>query len=244
MGRKEPQSVVPPWTPRDEALRYTCYLAALLAGGHDLSQVAEVFAPFPATNTEDERLWVMGPFLLSDFRSLGDGSWQVTTPMVFGTGALGVGLVAGSLIGGSIAKSRARRAAQMAAIPRWVPIEQGTLYVSQRGFYLHTPRVMRWHWEAVTSAAMVAPATVHLAGNSDNGPISWILQSDWAELVFVSWAYTMHPRHPQLITGEWLPPGWMEHAHYHQRAPEPVPAISPAPPAHNEVASEIEAPPS
>jgi hypothetical protein len=223
MGRQKEAAAVPPWTPRDEVLRYTCYLAALLSGGHSTQDVVEVLAPFPPTNADDEKLWATGPFVLSDFRALGDGSWQVSTPVVFGTGAIGVGLVAGSLVGGSIAKSRARRAAQAAAVPRWVPIEQGQLYLSQYGFYMHTPNVLRWSWSEVTGASVVAPATVHFTGNSVDGPISWLLQSDWAELLFVTWALTIHPRHPQLLTGGWLPPGWLEHARFHHRPPDPAP---------------------
>ena len=42
--------------------------------------------------------------------------------------------------------------------------------------------------------------------------MSWIIQSDWAELLFVAWAVIRHRRHPQLVTGGWLPPGWVERA--------------------------------
>lgn len=228
MGRKAPpQPMVPPWIPRDDALMFTCHLAMLMAGEQDVGHIPEVLAPFPGTNGADERFWASGPFELSDFRALGDGSWQVSTPMVFGTGALGVGLVAGSMIGGSIAKSRARRAARAAAVPRWVPIEHGNLYVSRLGFHMHTPRVIRWNWAGMTGAAMVAPGIVHFTGESAKGPVSWLLQSDWAELVFVSWALAQHPRHPQLVTGEWLPPGWLGHARYHRRTPDPAPGIAP-----------------
>lgn len=238
MGRKAASATVPPWTQRDEALRYTCHLVALMAEGHDFAHLTEVLAPFPTANEVDERLWAGGPFVLSEFRALGDGSWQVSTPVVFGTGALGVGLLAGSLVGGSVAKSRARRAAQAAAIPRWIPVEQGTLYLSQYGFYLHTPRVVRWHWAAITGASMVAPATVHLTGDGASGPVSWLVQSDWAELLFASWALKIHPRHPQLVSGQWLPPGWLHHARFHQRQPDPAPGALPALPGVGEAPSE------
>ncbi|QKV78285.1 hypothetical protein [Amycolatopsis sp. Hca4] len=223
MGQKTAANPVPPWTQRDEVLWYTCYLAALLAGGQSTQDVHEVLAPFPPTIGGDEKFWACGSFVLSDFRALGDGSWQVSTPVVFGTGAVGLGLVAGTLVGGSIAKSRARRAAQAAAVPRWVPIEQGNVYLSQYGFYMHTPSVLRWPWTDISGLSVVAPATVHFSGNSEHGPISWMLQSDWAELLFVSWALAVHPRHPQLVTGGWLPPGWVEHARFHQRAPRAAP---------------------
>ncbi|WET78707.1 hypothetical protein P3102_32435 [Amycolatopsis sp. QT-25] len=232
MGRKKTKSTgPPPWTQRDETLRYTCYLAAMVAGGHDLSRMPEVLAPFPPANADDERLWAVGQFVLSDFRALGNGSWQVSTPMVFGTGAVGLGLVAGSLIGGAVAKSRARAAAQAAAVPRWMPIERGAVYVSAYGFYLYTPQVFRWRWTAMTAASVVAPATVHFTGDSDNGPVSWLLQSDYAELVFVIWALNQHPQHPQLVTGGWLPQGWLQHARAHGKEPDAVAGLVPALPS-------------
>jgi len=94
-----------------------------------------------------------------------------------------------------------------------MPIEHGGLYVSAYGFYLHAARgVFRWPWSAITAAEMVGPAAVHFNGDGERGPISWILRSDWSELVFVLWALPEHPRHPQLRTGAWLPPGWLSWA--------------------------------
>lgn len=215
--------MAPPWTYRDDVLSYTCHLAALMAGDADLGQVEEVLAPFPGRNVAGERFWATGAVVVSDFRAIGDGSWSVSTPMVFGTGALGVGLVAGSLVGGAIAKSRARRAAAAATVPRWVPIAHGALYLSAYGFHLHTPQVNAWHWAGVTGAEMVAPGVVHVTGNGKSGPVAWLIQSEWAELLFVTWANAVHPRHPQLVTGQWLPPGWVEHANWHGRLPAPPP---------------------
>ncbi|WP_409185179.1 hypothetical protein F9C11_13350 [Amycolatopsis sp. VS8301801F10] len=222
MAKKQPSPTAPPWTYRDDVLSYTCHLA----GDADLSQVEEVLAPFPGRNVAGERFWAAGSVVVSDYRALGDGSWSVSTPFVFGTGAVGAGLVAGSLVGGAIARSRARQAAAAAAVPRWVPIEQGGIYLSPHGFHLYTPRVLAWSWNSITGATMVAPAVAHVTGDSKNGPVSWLIQSEWAELLFVTWANAMHPRHPQLVTGQWLPPGWVEHAQRHQR----VPALPPAGP--------------
>lgn len=68
-------------------------------------------------------------------------------------------------------------------------------------------------WRAsVTSATMARPGAVQISGNSEHGPVSWALCSDWAELLFITRALTRHPRHPQLIDGQWLPPGWLDHA--------------------------------
>jgi hypothetical protein len=48
-----------------------------------------------------------------------------------------------------------------------------------------------------------------------------MLTSDWAEPVFVTWALIMHPKHPQLVSGGWLPSRWIEHARsWHRQEPE------------------------
>jgi hypothetical protein len=215
--RRQQRAAEPAWTTRDEVLRYTCMLAGELAAGGPMVSAGEVAAPFPPTLGEQGPLWGSGSFTLHEWRAPGDGSWQPTRTVAFGTGGLGAGLMIGSLLGGVIANSRARRAAEAAAIPRWMPIARGGLYLGHRGFYLHTDRVLAWDWASVTAASMTEPAAVHLSGSSEYGPVSWLLCSDWAELLFVTWALTRHPRHPQLGDGQWLPPGWLDHAHAHQQ---------------------------
>lgn len=140
------------WTTRDDVLQYTCALAGELARGGPMVSAREVAAPFPPTLGEEQPLWAAGPFTLHEWRAPGDGSWQSNQMVAFGTGAVGAGLVIGSLIGGAIANSRARREAQAAAVPRWMPIGQGVLYLSHRGFYMRTPQVLSWDWASVTAA--------------------------------------------------------------------------------------------
>lgn len=228
--RRSRRPLVLPWTKRDEVLLYTCALAWELAAGGPVVSAGEVNASFPPTLGEEQPLWAAGPFTLHEWRAPGDGSWQSNQMVAFGTGAVGAGLVIGSLVGGAIANSRARRAAEAAAIPRWMQIDHGGLYLSHCGFYLHTPKnVLTWGWSSVTAATMTEPAAVHLNGNSVNGPVSWLLRSDWAELLFVTWALNRHPRHPQLVNGQWLPPDWLAHAHAHHKPVQP--AGLPLPPA-------------
>ncbi|MGB7799086.1 MAG: hypothetical protein WBL53_22940 [Pseudonocardiaceae bacterium] len=121
-------------------------------------------------------------------------------------------LVIGSLLGGVIANSRAGCSPPAAG-----------LYLSHRGFYLHTDRVLTWGWDDITTATMAKPGAVQIRGNSVHGPVAWALCSDWAELLFITWALTRHPRHPQLLNGQWLPPGRVDHAHTHH---QPVPLTS------------------
>jgi hypothetical protein len=90
-------------------------------------------------------------------------------------------------------------------------IDQGTLYVTGYGFYMHNAtNLFAWAWSPISTASMVGPGAMQLQGNAEGDRrVSWILRSDWAELVFIVWALTRHPRHPQLIDGTWLPPGWI-----------------------------------
>lgn len=216
MWRKRLSSA-PGWTTRDEVLRYTCVLADELAAGGPVASAGEVAAPFPPALGEELPLWGAGSFTLHEWRAPGDGSWQPNRTVAFGTGAVGAGLMIGSLLGGVIANSQARREAEAAAIPRWTQTAGGGLYLSHCGFYLHTDRVLTWGWDDITTASITEPAAVHLCGNSVHGPMSWLLRSDWAELLFVTWALTCHPRHPQLANGQWLPPGWLDHADRHHQ---------------------------
>ncbi len=220
----------PAWTHRDDALLYTCHLARLVHQAGDLSGLAQVIAPFPAELGPDDRLWASGPFVLREYRALGDGSWQTSGFIAGGTGAFGAGLLAASLVTNAATKNAARARAAADATPRWHPIDHGTLYVGRYGIVLHTPAVLPWTWTEITSATMVWPGGVHFTGTSSRGPISWVLESDWSELVFILWALTRRPTHPQLLGGGWLPPGWTDHAGAHpQTVPPGLPGLTPGP---------------
>lgn len=112
---------------------------------------------------------------------------------------------------GPFTLSESRRAALDAMAPRWTEVDRGILYLSSLGFHLATDRgVWSWTWASITAAQMQAAGAVHLLGQGAQGQTSWLLTSDWAELLFVTWAFACHARHAQLQTGEWLPAGWLE----------------------------------
>jgi hypothetical protein len=215
MGKKPPPPppAEPAWTDRDGALWHTCEIAADLAQGRTPPNRLEVATPFPPQLAADEVTWASGRFQLLEHRALGDGSYAHSSDFLLATGPGGMTLMTAMAVGTAVGNNARRRAAQAAAAPRWTLIDAGVLYVSGYGFYLHvTNGLLPWRWSDITMASMVGPAAVQLAGNSQRGTISWILRSDWAELVFVTWAFDRHPRHPQLVTGEWLPPGWLQRA--------------------------------
>jgi hypothetical protein len=189
--------------------------------GDGLDGIPEILSSFPPSLGPDERLWASGPYIACEFRPLGDGTWQTSNTFVAGTGTLGLSLAVGSLVAGAVSRSKARDRAAADAVARWVPAHQGQLFVSGYGFYFHTPQVFSWRWSDIDEATVTAAGETRISGHSTRGPTMWAIASDWAELVFVLWALARHPRHPQLVNGEWLPPGWLEHARACQR-PAPV----------------------
>ncbi|WP_284249592.1 hypothetical protein [Litorihabitans aurantiacus] len=84
--------------------------------------------------------------------------------------------------------------------------------MSAESFHLQTPAgVYFWGWGAITSASIVADDHVEVYGEATSGPVRWVLHTPWAALIFASWALRRHRRHPQLVTGTWLPVGFLEH---------------------------------
>lgn len=154
-----------------------------------------------------------GPVAADAFRSAGDGSYLHSSGFAFGTGGLGVALVAGSLIGNAAANSRRRREAEANAASMWRPEFTGLVFVTNTGFVLQTSDgLFPWQWASLDLMEVVSFNRVVVHGRSATGTITWRLTSEWAELIFVMWALNQHPQHPQLRDGTWLPEGWIEWA--------------------------------
>lgn len=206
---------VPAWTQHDAALWHTCEIASDLAAGRMPTSTREVLAPFPPRLGPGERFWASGGFDLLRLQAAGDGSYMHSSGMFFATGAVGLAATAAFAVGQAAGNRSRREAAAAATVPQWTVVDQGELFVSAFGFYLQSQGIWPWQWAAVNGAQMVAPRQVELYGDSEGGPVHWIVTSDWAELLFITWALTIHPRHPQLIGGGWLPPGWLQHCATH-----------------------------
>ena len=205
-----------PWSHHDAALWYTCEIVYdVLRGAAPTPVGGEIQAPFPP-QPPDERFLASGSFTLLDWRALGDGTYMRKTTVVGGTGALGIFALGATLLGSAVGNSARRSQASAAAQPRWVTIASGELLVAEHEFVMVSPQgLWRWRGNAVESADMTGPGHMRMHGTSVNGPVTWVLQSDWAELVFLLWALRHHPRHPRLLDGGWLPHGWMQHAQRH-----------------------------
>lgn len=220
------QQQVSAWTAHDTALWHTCEIAVDLVRGVVPPPRQEVQTAFPPQLGHDEQFWACGAFELLEQRSAGDGSYMHNSGFFFATGAVGLAATAAFAGARALGNSSRRQAAEQAAVPRWMPVEAGHVYVSALGLHLHTgSSVLPWAWPAFTAMQMVGPGAVHVLGNSDAGPVSWVLRSDWAELAFVTWALAHHRRHPQFLNGGWLPPGWLRWAseqNYPVRLSSPV----------------------
>ncbi|MCI1262616.1 MAG: hypothetical protein LKG20_10140 [Tetrasphaera jenkinsii] len=203
-------------TAPDSAIWRTVWINDLIDAGtfHTVPASPTTFAPYLG---QSERVVAGGPYTLYDFVSAGDGSYIHKSGggffMLGGAGMMAVG--AGAMPAGAafrgIGNANRKAEAEALAQRRWRVAGSGVVHVSQYGFYLHDPNGLHaWSWEPIRSAELLAPRTVTFAGDSDRGPIQWIVESDWAELIFSFWARIRHPAHPQFHSGTWVPPGWSQ----------------------------------
>jgi hypothetical protein len=208
-GLPHPRQPLVAWTTRDESLLQTCEIAFDLNRGQRPSRLPEVFSPLPPPYP-DSQFWAVGMFALLEFRAPGDGTYLRNEGFFFATGRLGLAVTAAGAVARAAGNRSRRRAAEEAVIPRWLVISEGELYLAPSSLTMrHASGLWTWPYSAIRVAQMVEPGKVLLEGQGPAGPIQWVVVSDWAELVFITWAFNYHRRHPQLITGGWLPPGWL-----------------------------------
>lgn len=218
MDRRQPG---PAWSQHDSAIWHTVEIASSALAG-TLHERHALASPFPPQIAPDEQLLAQAPFELLIHHAKGNGSYQHDGGMFYATGRGGLVMTAGVAAVRAAANRRRREAAAADAIARWRLADQGTVWVSTDGFYLQTTRgLFLWGWGAIQSAQLCNPASVLVHGAADHGPVSWIIRSDWAELIFVLWAFCRHPNHPTLRHGAWLPSGWVERCRAAGFAPPP-----------------------
>jgi hypothetical protein len=165
-----------------------------------------VATPLPPVLGAGEVVLADGGFELMTFRPVGNGGYMHRSTAVLPLGRGVTGLAVGALVAQSVGNRRRRTAAERDAAPRWVVDDRGGLWVSTHGFYLQTARgLFPWPWHSIQAAELTGPGQVHVQGTSESGPVSWIVGSRWAELLFVLWAMVRHPQHPQFTTGTWAP---------------------------------------
>lgn len=198
------------WSEHDSALWITCEVAAQLARGAIVEPPQRFAAPFPPRLEPGEEFWGGGGFEIARYFARGDGSYTHHSGAFIGGGVLGLTLGAGMAAGRAIGNAGRRRAAEHAATPRWHTVDSGELYVTCAGMYLRADQgISSWSWFDVVMADMVGPRQMQF---QPHGSEQLILRSDWAEMAFMLWALRRFPTHHQLLTGGWLPEGWLSRA--------------------------------
>ncbi len=194
------------WLPADAALWETCEIAVEVLAGRPLQpRVETVYAML-----EHEVALATGSIHIDRYFAVGDGSWSSPGVFAVGTGGLGLAVGAATLAGSAIAAARARDRAARDAEVTWRPILDGSITVTDLGFFLQSPDgLYEWGWGSIQAMEVLEYNLVGLQGESTDGPVVWRIRSHWAELAFVLWALARHRRHPQLRDGSWLPEGWL-----------------------------------
>ena len=197
------------WLPADSALWQTCKLVSEI----NERRVPELRTPTMFPLQANEIAFATGPASVESFYAPGDGLYNTSSTVFAGTGKFGLAMGAASLAGSAIGNASRRARAISDATPMWRPIFQGSVVVSNMGFYLlDAAHKLDWDWESIDLMQVVGFTAVELQGQSTQGPIRWRITSDWAELIFVLWAMARHPQHPQLLDQSWVPRGWAQWA--------------------------------
>lgn len=201
------------WTTRDGALWKTAELASAV-----LKRKLEEEPTFPVPfalrfGGASEGVYAHGPFQLFEVRAGGDGSYVQNSSVVAATGRGAVPFMLGFVATQAIGNAARRNHANNQAHLQLQTIDHGTVGISNYGFYLHTPAAVHaWQWRDVTLAELTGPGQLRIQGQSNRGSVNWILESDWAELIFVFWASVCNPTHQQFVTRTWLPQEWVTRA--------------------------------
>lgn len=197
------------WTKQDQAILVSCQIIGDICRGRVPPMRAQTMFALPP----DAVAFVSGPARIFELRAAGDGSYTTNGSFVFGTGRLGMAMMAGSLIGNAVANSRARSQAMADAQVAFRFQFEAGMYVANTGFIFHGAEgVFTWLYGDVHAMQLIEPNTVLMQGASGRGTVTWKMVSPYAELILVLWALERHPQHPQLCDGSWLADGWLEYA--------------------------------
>jgi hypothetical protein len=200
-----------PWTPRDQMLLRTAQVIhAYLHGEFDQIHPIPVEFAVPGRYPEN-RVIAAAPYSRYALEARGDGTYTPDGGFFFATGGWGLALTAGAAIGRAVGNARRRARAEQMASSAWYPLDQGSIYVNQFGFYLRTPTGLdAWTWEDILECQMLEPGRWAMLGVTPAGQCNFVVESDLAELVFASWALARQPQHWQFLRRVWLLPEWVE----------------------------------
>lgn len=201
-----------PLSNADIAIWHTAAINAEISSG-TINQRAGL--PCMMRLSPGDKLLGEGAYELFEFRALGDGTAQRldegNSVFFISPGQKGALSGAAAMIAGrAVANTALARKAAKDAVPRWLPLSSGTLYVTLRGAYFkETGTIASWGWSSIQSAELVGPHQLKIMADIGDGQQrNLLIKSDWAELYFVLWAWDQHPYHPQLVSRSWVTPGW------------------------------------
>lgn len=156
------------WTPYDDGLVRTAWIAALATAGrlHELDAVPAAFAPADSS----ERVLAVSPYELSVWAAPGDGSYRHSGSVVLASGRSGLTITADVAAGVATGNARRRRRAAQNAVPRWLPSERGSLWVSTHGFRLQSVHGLAfWTWQLIDSIRCLGLGAVEVQGRAATG---------------------------------------------------------------------------
>lgn len=210
------------WSAEDQAMLLTCLIIDDVTHQRVPAIRAQTMFALPA----GVAAFVSGPVRVFALRADGDGSYNRSGSFVFGTGKLGMAMMAGSLLGNAVANNRARNRAMADAQVAFRHQFDGSLYVCNTGFIFHNAEgLFSWDFDSVAGMEVIGPNTVIMQGESEHGAVTWRIHCPYAELIFVLWALECHPQHPQLIDGSWLSRDWPAFARSRGRDPRLVSGV-------------------
>jgi len=186
----------------DTALWTTCYIVSDTVNGRIPDHRIETLFPL----APGEIALAAGNMGVDSFHALGAITPERTSTFVWGGGLVGLAVAVTALASGASRRAQARAD----AIEAWRPLFGGTLFVTDAGVYLQSLQgLSRWDWESVDLMQVTGYNSVIVQARMPAGPVSWLIHSEWAELMFALWALRRHPEHPQLQDGSWLPANWL-----------------------------------
>lgn len=213
-----PRRQVPPWTPLDDFLLYTCDVIADVIEGrvHQRPLVPSVVRLEPG-----DRALACGQAERFTMRAAGDGSYRHSNMFAVGGPTFVAGTLAVNAIGNSVRRNNAARDAQ----PRWMPDGFGDITATMRHVrFVHPIAPLSLYWNGLDAVDLPAPG-VFQASFQDihgHGYTSIRMHSPWASLMFALAALDSFPAHPRLLSATWLPPYFEHHAAAHGRYCRPA----------------------
>jgi hypothetical protein len=209
---------LPPWTPLDDFLLFTCDVVADVATGR-----ADRRPPVPSVIrlNPGEHALAMGPAERFTMRAPGDGSYTQSSTFAFGSPTFVAGALAANAIGNSVRRNNAARG----LIPRWMPDGFGDITITDKHVQLiHPVAPLSLYWNGLDAIELPAPGVFQASFQDIHGHgfMSIRLHTPWASLIFALAAIDSFPAHPRLLSGSWLPPYFEQHCAAHGRYCRPA----------------------